>query len=47
MCSAACIFTSGRGFTDNLIREEALSEDQKDAFKEFVKEKVREAKKAN
>ncbi|CAN1813382.1 Protein HEAT INTOLERANT 4 [Linum perenne] len=34
-------------FTDNLIHEEALSEDQKDAFKEFVKEKVREAKKAN
>ncbi|XP_057991133.1 protein HEAT INTOLERANT 4-like isoform X1 [Hevea brasiliensis] len=34
-------------FTDNLIKEEELSEDQKDAFKEFVKEKVREAKKAN
>ncbi|WCJ31787.1 Protein HEAT INTOLERANT 4 [Euphorbia peplus] len=34
-------------FTDKLIAEEALSEDQKDAFKEFVKEKVREAKKAN
>ncbi|KAK7350836.1 hypothetical protein VNO77_09827 [Canavalia gladiata] len=34
-------------FTDNLIQEEELSEDQKDAFKEFVKEKVREAKKAN
>ncbi|XP_065875021.1 protein HEAT INTOLERANT 4-like [Euphorbia lathyris] len=34
-------------FTDNLIADEALSEDQKDAFKEFVKEKVREAKKAN
>ncbi|KAJ1429764.1 hypothetical protein SESBI_08168 [Sesbania bispinosa] len=34
-------------FTDTLIREEELSEDQKDAFKEFVKEKVRESKKAN
>ncbi|KAF5751259.1 hypothetical protein HS088_TW02G00270 [Tripterygium wilfordii] len=34
-------------FTDNLIKEEELSEDQKDAFKNFVKEKVREAKKAN
>ncbi|KAJ0039616.1 hypothetical protein Pint_26798 [Pistacia integerrima] len=34
-------------FTDDLVKEEALTEDQKDAFKEFVKEKVREAKKAN
>ncbi|KAJ7956898.1 ATP/GTP binding protein [Quillaja saponaria] len=34
-------------FTNDLIKEEALPEDQKDAFKEFVKEKVREAKKAN
>ncbi|TKY73910.1 hypothetical protein E2542_SST02667 [Spatholobus suberectus] len=34
-------------FTDKLIQEEELSEDQKDTFKEFVKEKVREAKKAN
>ncbi|XP_011025615.1 PREDICTED: uncharacterized protein LOC105126441 [Populus euphratica] len=34
-------------FVDKLIQEEELSEDQKDAFKEFVKEKVREAKKAN
>ncbi|XP_062098175.1 protein HEAT INTOLERANT 4-like [Humulus lupulus] len=34
-------------FTDNLIKEEELTEDQKDAFKEFVKERVREAKKAN
>lgn len=34
-------------FTDKLIQEEELAEDQKDAFKEFVKEKVREAKKAN
>lgn len=34
-------------FTDNLIKEEELSEDQKEAFKDFVKEKVREAKKAN
>ncbi|KAM7523683.1 hypothetical protein LguiA_013585 [Lonicera macranthoides] len=34
-------------FTDKLIEEEELSEDQKNAFQEFVKEKVREAKKAN
>ncbi|XVE83230.1 hypothetical protein DITRI_Ditri16bG0070900 [Diplodiscus trichospermus] len=34
-------------FTDKLIEEEELDKDQKDAFKEFVKEKVREAKKAN
>ncbi|XP_022751033.1 protein HEAT INTOLERANT 4-like [Durio zibethinus] len=33
--------------TDKLIEEEELDKDQKDAFKEFVKEKVREAKKAN
>ncbi|KAM7517414.1 hypothetical protein LguiB_016376 [Lonicera macranthoides] len=34
-------------FTDKLIEEEELTEDQKDAFKDFVKEKVREGKKAN
>lgn len=34
-------------FTDNLIKEEVVSEDQKDSFKDFVEEKVREAKKAN
>ncbi|KAL2528195.1 hypothetical protein Fot_20796 [Forsythia ovata] len=34
-------------FTDKLIEEEELSSDQKDAFKDFLKEKVREAKKAN
>ncbi|KAJ9670851.1 hypothetical protein PVL29_027034 [Vitis rotundifolia] len=34
-------------FTDKLIEEEELDADQKDAFKDFVKEKVREAKKAN
>ncbi|XP_047314549.1 protein HEAT INTOLERANT 4-like [Impatiens glandulifera] len=34
-------------FTDKLIEEEELSEDQKDPFKNFVKEKVREAKRAN
>lgn len=34
-------------FTDKLIEEEELSEDQKDAFKDFVKEKVREGKRAN
>ncbi|KAJ6795275.1 uncharacterized protein M6B38_253615 [Iris pallida] len=31
-------------FTDDLIKEEALPEDQKDAFKEYVKEQVRERK---
>ncbi|EPS69687.1 hypothetical protein M569_05079, partial [Genlisea aurea] len=34
-------------FTDKLIEGEALPEDQKEAFKAFVTEKVREAKKAN
>ncbi|XP_022985027.1 protein HEAT INTOLERANT 4-like [Cucurbita maxima] len=34
-------------FTDKLIEEEELPESQKDSFKDFVKEKVREAKKAN
>ncbi|KAK7353562.1 hypothetical protein VNO80_19012 [Phaseolus coccineus] len=34
-------------FADKFIEEEELSEDQKDTFKEFVKEKVSEAKKAN
>ncbi|GFY80300.1 hypothetical protein Acr_01g0001090 [Actinidia rufa] len=33
-------------FADNLVKED-LAEDQKDAFKDFVKEKVREGKKAN
>jgi hypothetical protein len=34
-------------FTDKLIEEEELEADQKDAFKEFVKERVREVRKAN
>ncbi|GFP92000.1 hypothetical protein PHJA_001344100 [Phtheirospermum japonicum] len=34
-------------FTDKLIEEEELSEDQKEPFKDFVRENVREAKKAN
>ncbi|XP_011090606.1 uncharacterized protein LOC105171250 isoform X2 [Sesamum indicum] len=34
-------------FTDKLIEEEELPVDQKEPFKDFVKEKVREAKKAN
>jgi len=34
-------------FTDELIASEELTEDQKDEFKEFVKEKVREAQRAN
>ncbi|PWA56850.1 hypothetical protein CTI12_AA414080 [Artemisia annua] len=34
-------------FTNELIASEKLTEDQKDEFKEFVKEKVREAKRAN
>lgn len=33
-------------FTNDLIKEETLPEDQKDAFKEYVKEQVRERKKA-
>ncbi|XP_010937039.1 protein HEAT INTOLERANT 4 [Elaeis guineensis] len=33
-------------FTDELIKEEALPNDQKDAFKEYVKEQVREQKRA-
>ncbi|KAE9466118.1 hypothetical protein C3L33_01983, partial [Rhododendron williamsianum] len=34
-------------FTDKLIEEEELPADQKDAFRDFVREKVREGKKAN
>lgn len=34
-------------FTDKLVEDEVLPEGEKDAFKEFVKEKVREAKKSN
>ncbi|KAJ8432812.1 hypothetical protein Cgig2_026142 [Carnegiea gigantea] len=34
-------------FTDKLIEEEELPADQKEDFKNFLKEKVREAKKAN
>ncbi|GKC22457.1 protein heat intolerant 4 [Tanacetum coccineum] len=34
-------------YTNNLIAEEELSEDQKDAFKEFLKESVQERKRAN
>ncbi|KAL9249808.1 HEAT INTOLERANT 4-like protein [Drosera capensis] len=34
-------------FTDKLIEEEGLSADQKDEFMNFVKDKVREGKKAN
>ncbi|KAG1342435.1 protein HEAT INTOLERANT 4 [Cocos nucifera] len=33
-------------FTDELIKDEALPNDQKDAFKEYVKEQVRERKRA-
>ncbi|XP_058098002.1 protein HEAT INTOLERANT 4-like [Magnolia sinica] len=33
-------------FASEKIKDEALAEDQKDAFKDFIKEKVREAKKA-
>ncbi|QHO29069.1 uncharacterized protein DS421_7g222100 [Arachis hypogaea] len=38
---------SSQEFTNAVIQDEELSADQKDAFKEFVKERVREAKKAN
>ncbi|RVW25575.1 hypothetical protein CK203_117443 [Vitis vinifera] len=34
-------------FTDKLIEENEFDADQKDAFKNFVKDNVREAKKAN
>ncbi|XP_048232789.1 protein HEAT INTOLERANT 4-like [Ricinus communis] len=34
-------------FTNELIQAEELSEDQKEAFKDFVKKKVKEAKSAN
>ncbi|GJR80536.1 heat intolerant 4-like protein [Tanacetum coccineum] len=34
-------------YTNNLIAEEELSEDQKDAFMEFLKENVQERKRAN
>ncbi|RVW78501.1 hypothetical protein CK203_050474 [Vitis vinifera] len=34
-------------FTDKLIEEDEFDADQKDAFKNFVKDNVREAKKAN
>ncbi|KAH6808202.1 myosin-H heavy protein [Perilla frutescens var. frutescens] len=34
-------------FTDKLIEDEELPADQKEPFKDYVKEKVREAKKAN
>ncbi|GAA0150587.1 hypothetical protein LIER_09502 [Lithospermum erythrorhizon] len=34
-------------FTDKLIEEEELDADQKEAFKDFVKEKVREQKRSN
>ncbi|WJZ83103.1 hypothetical protein VitviT2T_002812 [Vitis vinifera] len=34
-------------FTDKLIEEDEFDVDQKDAFKNFVKDNVREAKKAN
>nr|XP_043608885.1 protein HEAT INTOLERANT 4-like [Erigeron canadensis] len=34
-------------FTDELTAADLLPEDQKDAFKEFVKERVREGKRAN
>ncbi|KAK4764964.1 hypothetical protein SAY86_026054 [Trapa natans] len=34
-------------FTDKLIEEDQLDKDQKNAFKDFVKGKVREAKRAN
>ncbi|KAG5528587.1 hypothetical protein RHGRI_029317 [Rhododendron griersonianum] len=40
-------FDEPEEFTDVLIKNNELSEDQKDAFKDFVKEKVREAKRAN
>ncbi|XP_026446902.1 protein HEAT INTOLERANT 4-like [Papaver somniferum] len=34
-------------FVDEKVTDEVVTEDQKDAFKEFIREKVKEAKKAN
>ncbi|KAK9134361.1 hypothetical protein Syun_013691 [Stephania yunnanensis] len=34
-------------FVDDKVKNEEITEDQREAFKDFVKEKVREAKKAN
>nr|GEV47450.1 hypothetical protein [Tanacetum cinerariifolium] len=41
------LLTAYHEYTNNLIAAEELSEDQKDAFKEFLKEKVQERKRAN
>ncbi|XP_072092668.1 protein HEAT INTOLERANT 4-like [Arachis hypogaea] len=46
-CSFDWKFNDLEEFSDELIKDEELSADQKDEFKDFVKEKVREAKKAN
>lgn len=40
-------FDETEEFTDKLIEEEELPSDQKEKFKEYLKEKVREAKRAN
>ncbi|CAH2055217.1 unnamed protein product, partial [Thlaspi arvense] len=42
----AFVYISSQEFADDLIEEEELSAEQKDEFKEFVKEQVRAAKKA-
>ncbi|XP_052117848.1 protein HEAT INTOLERANT 4-like [Arachis duranensis] len=46
-CSFDWKFNDLEEFSDELIKDEELSADQKEEFKDFVKEKVREAKKAN
>ncbi|KAL1207901.1 Protein HEAT INTOLERANT 4 [Cardamine amara subsp. amara] len=47
VCEFDWEFDDPEEFVDKLIEEESLTADQKDEFKEFVKEQVRAAKKAN
>ncbi|XP_050208471.1 protein HEAT INTOLERANT 4 [Mercurialis annua] len=47
VCEFDWDFDDIEDFTNELIQAEELSEDQKDGFKEFVKNKVKEAKTAN
>ncbi|KFK25297.1 hypothetical protein AALP_AA8G094200 [Arabis alpina] len=47
VCEFDWEFDEVEEFTDKLIEEEALAAEQKDEFKEYVKEQVRAAKKAN
>ncbi|KAK2365280.1 protein HEAT INTOLERANT [Trifolium repens] len=47
MINNTCPFYILPEFTDKLIEAEELLDDQKGAFKEFVKEMIQEAKRAN